>query len=241
MSRTRLILLGLLAAVAVSVVATASTSTPASASGSCLTVTKAPAYCVEGVPLENASEKIEGTNGASVLKATIASVTSEVKCGKGKTTGAIEGGAAGTVGKSKTTITFEECKLLKPANCKLTAADEREIKTTVLKGELVLTGTRVEDKLEPKEGAGFAGISIEGKESSCVISHVGEVKTFSVTGSQLCEVDSTNTAAEKETEKHKIICKAAGGSLEIGANPAELEDEATIKLTSVKNWSVKET
>ncbi len=69
MSRTRLILLGLLVVVAVSVVATASTSTPASALGSCSKVKTVPGYCVEGVPLENASAEVEGTNsGASMLK-----------------------------------------------------------------------------------------------------------------------------------------------------------------------------
>ncbi len=74
MSRTKLILAGLLAAVAVSVVATASTSTPASASGSCSKVSTAPAYCVEGAPLVSSSAEVEGTNsGASILKGTVAS------------------------------------------------------------------------------------------------------------------------------------------------------------------------
>ncbi len=69
MSRIRLGLLGLLAVVAVSVIATTSTSTPASASGSCSKVKTAASYCVEGVPLENASAAIEGTNiGTSVLQ-----------------------------------------------------------------------------------------------------------------------------------------------------------------------------
>ena len=127
MTRTRLILLSLLAVLVVSVVATASTSTPASASGSCKSA-GTPGYCVEGVPLESASEKAAGTSGSAILKATIAGVTAEIKCASGKSTGTIEGGAAGTVGKSKTKITFETCKLLAPANCKLTSAEETKIK-----------------------------------------------------------------------------------------------------------------
>jgi len=227
-----------LAAFAVSVVASASAFEPPA---SCLKVTTTPAYCVEGVPLASGtSEKVEGTNsGESVLKATIASTTAEIKCEKGKNKGTIEGGAAGTIGKSTATMTFEKCKLLKPANCKLTSAGEKEIKTTALKGELAMTGGRVEDKLEPREGA-FAGISIEGKESSCVIAEVGKPQTFNVMGSQLCEIDSSNTAAEKEAETHKLICKTSGSNLEIGG-PAEMSSEATVKLTSGKNWSVKET
>jgi hypothetical protein len=129
--------------------------------------------------------------------------------------------------------------MIKPSNCKLSASSEKEIKTTTLKGGLMLTGGRIEDKLEPREGA-FAGVEIEGKESSCVIAEVEKPQSFDVTGSQLCEVDSNNTAAEKEAATHKIICKTSGSSLEIGG-PAEITSEATVKLTSGKNWSVKET
>jgi hypothetical protein len=240
MSRTRLILLGLLAVVAVGAVI-ASTSGAEPPAGACTTVTSAPAYCVAGVPLASgATEKFEGTNsGASVLKATVGMVKTEIKCATGKSKGTIEDGASGTVGKSAVTDTFETCKMIKPENCKLSAGDEKEIKTSELKGELGLTSGRVEDELESKTSA-FAGISIEGKESSCVISHVGEVKTFSVKGSQLCEVDSSNTAAEKEATTHKSICQPSGSSLEIGG-PAEITSEATVKLTSGKDWSVKET
>ncbi len=101
MSRTRLISLSFLAALVLSAVVLVSASAePPPPSGSC-TAVGTPSYCVAGVPLVNASENIEGTNsGASILKGTIGSVTSEVKCEKGKLTGTIEGGAAGTVGKS---------------------------------------------------------------------------------------------------------------------------------------------
>jgi len=227
-----------LAAFAVSVVASASAFEPPT---SCLKVTTTPAYCVAGVALVSASEKTEGTNsGESLLKATIGSVTSEVKCEKGKSKGTIEGGAAGTIGKSTGTTTFEKCKLLKPANCKLTEEDEKEIKTTLLKGELVMTAGRVEDKLESKTGA-FAQIGIEGSNQSCVIAEVEKPVAYNITGSQLCEVGSSNADAETETEKHKIICTMAGSSLKIGTNPAEMSSETTVKLTSGKNWSVKET
>jgi hypothetical protein len=240
MSRTRLILLGLVALVVVGVIASTSGAEPPAAT--CSAVTTAPGYCVGEVPLVSASEKFEGTNsGESIFKATISSVKSEIKCSAGKSKGFIEGGAAGTVGKSTLTNTFETCKMIKPANCKLSAADEKEIETAELKGALTLTAGRIEDKLESKTAV-FAPIAIEGKESTCVISHVGEVKTFSVIGSQLCEIDANNTAAEKEagTTTHKIICKPAGSNLEVGG-PAEITSEANVKLVSGKIWSVKET
>jgi hypothetical protein len=224
----------------VSVIATASTSTPASASGSCSKVSTTPGYCVEGAPLVSASAEVAGTNnGASILKGTVGSVTSEAKCEKGKLTGTIEGGAAGTAGKSTAKMTFEECKLVTPANCKLTT---KTIGTAELKDELELTGSakRIEDNFEPKEGTTFASIGIEGKESSCVIAHVGEEIKFTVSGSQVCEVDTSNTEAETEATTHKMKCVATGG-LEIGTNPAEMTSEAVIKLKSGKKWSVKET
>jgi hypothetical protein len=245
MSRTRLTLLGLLAVVAIAVVASASASEPPVKCGGKVTTT--PNYCVAGFQLENAkgeavSEKVVGTNGESILRGTVASVTSEVKCGKGKSTGTIEDGAGGTVGKSKATITFEECKLIKPANCKLTTTQEEEIETTLLKGELALTSGRIDDRLESKTGA-FAGISIEGKEPSCVIAEVGKPKTFNITGSQLCELDSSNTAVETEAATHKLTCGPSGGSLKIGGNLAEVSDSATVELSGTKAhdaWSVKE-
>lgn len=247
MSRTRLILLGLLAVVVVGVVASASATEPPKACGG--KVEKVPNYCVEKVQLENAkgepiTEKFEGTSGESIFKATIASATSEIKCEKGKSKGTIENGAVGAGGKSTVGDTFEECKLIKPANCKLTAAGEKEIKTTSLMGELVLTaGGRIEEKLEPKEGAGFASISIEGKESTCPIAETEKPKTFNVIGSQLCEVGTANTEAEEEVPggiTHKLICKIAGSGLKIGGNKAEMTNESTVKLVSGKKWSVKE-
>jgi hypothetical protein len=244
MSRTRLILLGLLAVVAVSVIATTSTSTPASASGSCSKVKTVAGYCVEGVPLESASAEIEGTDiGTSILKASIASVETEVKCEKGKVKGTIEGGVAGAVGKSAMTNTFEKCTLSKPANCELSPEDESEIKTASLAGELALTSGRLEDKLKPKLGSNFAVVIVEGQNNSCVISHVGEEEAVSITGSQLCEVDKNNTEAETEAKAHKLICKTSGSHLEIGTSsiPAEMTSEATVSLKSNKNWSIKET
>jgi hypothetical protein len=242
MSRIRLILAALLAVLAVGVVASASGTEPPKKCGG--KVEKTPAYCVEGFQLENSkgeptSAKVEGTDGVSILKATVATVTSEVECKTGKTNGSIKGGASGTVGKSKVINTFEECKLLKPANCKLTASNENKIETAELNGALGLTATRIEDKLAPPESA-FAAISIEGKESSCVIAEVGKPKIFSISGSQLCEIDKANAEAEAEATTHKIICKVSGGSLTLGSNTAEMTSESTIKLLSGKKWSIKE-
>jgi hypothetical protein len=173
-------------------------------------------------------------------------VTAEIKCTSGKSTGFIEGGAAGTVGKSKNKITFETCKLLAPEHCKLTSAEETKMKTTELAGELELTGGKILDKLEPKGTAAFASVGIEGETTSCVIAEPAKPVIYNVTGSQLCEVDSSKTEAETEAEKHKLICKASGSTnLAIGGNPVEITDETmAVELSGAKahdHWSVKET
>jgi hypothetical protein len=235
-----LILAGLLAIIVVAVVASASATEPPKKCGGKVTAT--PTYCVEGLQLENskgepASANFEGTSGVSMLKATVAGVTSEVECKKGKSSGAIEDGASGTAGKSTVVNTLEECKLLKPTNCKLAST---KIKTAELNGELTWTGTRIEDKLAPPE-SGFAIIGIEGKESSCGIAEVGKPKSFEVIGSQICEIDKANTEAETEATTHKLVCKASGVNLRIGENKAEMTSEpTTIKLVSGKKWSIKE-
>ena len=243
MSRTRLILSGLLiVAVVVGMVVSSSGAESPPPSG-CMSV-GTPSYCIAGVALVSASENVEGTSGSAILKATIGGVTAEIKCASGKSTGTIEGGVAGTVGKSKTKITFETCKLLAPEQCKLTATEEAKIKTSELAGELELTGGKILDKLEPKTGAAFATIGIEGETTSCVIAEPGRPEGYNVTGSQLCEVDSSKTVAETEAEKHKLICKASAG-LKIGGNPAEITDETmAVELSGAKahgHWSVKET
>jgi len=234
-----LILAGLLAVIVVAVVASASATEPPKKCGGKVTAT--PTYCVEGLQLENAkgeprAEEVEGTDGVSVLKATVAGVTSEVECKKGKSNGTIEDGASGTVGKSTMGNTLEECKMLTPTNCKLVST---KIKTAELNGALMWTGTRIEDKLAPPE-SGFAIIGIEGKETSCVIAEVGRPKDFEVVGSQVCEIDKANTEAEAEALTHQIICKTSGGSLKIGGSGAEMTSGATIKLVSGKKWSIKE-
>jgi hypothetical protein len=241
--RTKLLLLALLAALAASLIATAFASEPPKKCGG--KVNAVPAYCVEGLQLENAkgeptSASVEGPDGVSVLKATVGGVASEIECKKGKSTGSIKGAASGTAGKSKVTNTFEECKLLKPTNCKLTAANESKIKTAELQGTLTLTAGRIEDKLEAPEGGSFAVINIEGKENTCVIAEVEKPKIFGISGSQLCEIDKANTEAEAEATSHKIICKISGGSLKIGGGIAEMTSESTIKLVSAVKWSVKE-
>lgn len=247
MSRSRLIPLGLLAALIVSGVATASASEPPDKCGGKVSTT--PTYCIEGLQVENskgeeASEKVEGANGEAILKATVASAEAEIKCGKGTSKGTIEDGISGVIGKSTATITYTECKVTKPAGCELGVSEHSQIKTEPLAGELVMSsGGRIEDKLKSKSSV-FAAVAIEGEEGAkCDISAIGEEKRFNISGTQTCEVDKSNTEAEKEAKEHKLICKTSGSALELGENEAEMTGEGSIELSGAKahdNWSIKE-
>jgi hypothetical protein len=235
-----LILLGVLAAVAASAVGSASASAAV-----CGAVTAAPDWCEEGVPNHELAspEAVDGTSGESILKGTIAAARVRIKCASDKLTGKVEDGAAESVGKSKEgKITFETCTLVEPANCKLTAAQETSIATNNLKDKLVLTGAgkRIEDEFEPEPPAtAFATIAIEGKEASCVIAAVGEVKEFPVTGTQLCEVDGSNAAAETFAETHKVICKTTGSKLKLGGNNASFTSEAAVAFNLDQKWAIR--
>ena len=230
MSRIRLILLGLLAVAVVAVVASASASAnrrpPAVGKSRRRRTTASPGSSWKTRRANDLGKSRRHERRQSILKGTIASVTSEIKCGKGKSTGTIEDGAAGTVGKSKATITFEECRLVKPGHCKLTSAEEKEIETTDLKGELELISGRIEDKLEPKTGCLCRD---QHRRQRIFVWDCGsrETQNLHITGSQLCEVDSSKAEAETEAEKHKLICKSLRGSLKIGGNLAEMTDGTT--------------
>ena len=167
-------------------------------------LTSVPAYCVEGFELENAkgepvSENVEGTDGKSTLKTTIAMVKTEIECQKGKSTGTIEDGAGGTVGKSTTATTFEECKLLKPANCGL-RKDEKEIQTTELNGGLTLTAGRIQDKFAPRVSA-FATVSIEGKENSLCDRRSRKTYNLTMLQARSC-VKLIKTIPKRKQERH---------------------------------------
>ena len=225
MSRTRLILLGLLARRSPWAWSRrASAAEPPPASGSCTKAGTTPAYCVAGVPLESASENAEGTNVAQrSSKATIAGMTSEIKCENGKSTGTIEGGAAGTVGKSKTKITFETCKLSRQN----TASSRRRRKQKLKPRTHGRTGADGREEYWISSNQKQALLCRDrALKAKIVMCHCRSRKTrnFNVTGSQLCEVDSSKTEAETEATNHKLICKATGG-LKIGSNPAEMTDE----------------
>ncbi len=146
------------------------------------------------------------------------------------------------MGKSTVTMTFEECKLVTPTNCKLTRWTKKTIETTELKGELELTGSgkRIEDKFEPKEGTPLPRSVSKAKNPRASLLTLRKKRDFAVTGSQLCEVDTSNTEAETEATTHKMKCKSRA-ALKSARNPAEMTSEATVKLTSGKKWSVKET
>jgi hypothetical protein len=161
-----------------------------------------------------------GVIGASKLKGEVAGAKLTVECAKGKsTTGKlIEKGAS-----KENILTYEECKVVG------TLATKCEVKSTLvtndLKGSQTQSG-RTEDTFEP-EAAGGPFIEIELKAipgKTCT-----PAATYKVTGSQTCEVDTSNAVAKETKSEHELICKP-GSNLKLGGNPAEYEGTVKNKL-----------
>jgi hypothetical protein len=240
-TRIRLILMSLLAALAVAAVASASASAHRYVSNSCTTASgtgtkyKTESECLKGenpgsggwerVEIANGT-KVTGTIGVSKLVGKITGVAITIECKKGKSTGDI-----GTGGSSHAVLTYEECKIVGTLGekCKVPTT----LKTTKLKDLLTASG-RVEDTFEPETtGGNFIELvvsAVEGK--TCT-----PAATYPVTGSQVCEVDSSDTVAKTLQASHELICKTSGSHLVLGGNAATYEGTATVKLESGLNWA----
>ncbi len=150
--------------------------------------------------------KLEGTLGLSDLKSKIAGTAVTITCKKGKVSGTVETG-----GKSKATITYEECSIENEAACVVP-----NIKAKVT-DKLIESGGVIEDEFN-EEGAGpFTTIVIE----SCALKSSLEVK-----GSQICKLP------EGEVFKvlHELACEESGSSLKLGKEEAKYKGTASMQL-----------
>jgi hypothetical protein len=217
MSRTRLMILALLAAFAVSAVVL----TPALAEPKkCATGSTHWVFCYNNNE-EMSSQKIEGSGGKAVLAATIGT-EAKFECETSTLVAELE-----SLGKGKGTLTLHKCKETMPEHCRLTAAEEKEI-------ELPFT---VSLSSEFKKGvapeAAFAGtganeeiydLGIEHETSACVIS----AGNYRVTGKQGTELPK----AEESLAEHEIIAKKSLSDLKVGGNEASLSAADKVKMSS---------
>jgi hypothetical protein len=185
-------------------------------------------YCNDAnAEIGTPAAKIVGTSGVSELVGSHLGVEVKVVCQKDTITGVFE-----LLGKSKGEIIFRECKLVKPANCKLSAADEEKISMTfngTLIGE-VSPGAKVEEELTG-QGAGnqFGFIEIVPENAECIL----EEGEYAVAGKQKCQL----VEPESLKAEHEIACKKTGSELTWGGVAASFKSIEKVKLESGLAWA----
>jgi len=155
---------------------------------------------------------IRGTSGVSKLASTILKKAITIVCKKDKFSGELE-----EEGKSKATITYEECSLEGLSGCRVP-----NITANVL-DRLVESEKVTADEFFEKEGKGFTTVVIE----VCTLKG-----SYKVTGSQICKLPK----GEEFASKHEIECTTGGSSLKLGTEPATYEGTATVELESKEEW-----
>jgi hypothetical protein len=217
MSRVRLMLLGLLAAVAVYAVG------PAAASAEqkkCKAGLPHLVFCYDnGVEIGTPVQAVAGLSGLSLLAATVGGTEVKIHCKKDDFSGELE-----LLGKNKGEILFLECKLVKPTTCTLTATEETDIHVNVLSQLVGAAGAPEVNFAGAGAGEKFVEITLTG--ASCP---EGLSKTFEVTGNYTCELPK----GEESLVEHEVVCKKMVGlKLKFGANEATFSSTANIHLAT---------
>jgi hypothetical protein len=216
MSRTRLMILALLAVFGVSAVVLPSALAEPKKCG-----VASPthwSFCYANGE-EMTKQLVEGSGGPAVLAASIGA-EAKFECKSSTLVAELESSGIGG-GR----LTLHECSESKPRRCKLTAAEEKEIELTFAES---LNG-----KLEAgKSEAQFAGtgsgeeiykLTIDAETGECMNSG-----TYIVTGAQGSELPSAETSAEL----HEINATKLLSKLKIGGNNATLSATDKVKMSS---------
>lgn len=114
------------------------------------------------------------------------------------------------------------CRQVRPANCKLSSADETEL---LLKYELELTSGTTALLSGSGTGESFGDIEIEG--SGCPISG-----TYELTGQQAVELPEGETLKAE----HEFVEKKSGSKLKLGGEPATYSSSGSGMLSSDASW-----
>jgi hypothetical protein len=165
-----------------------------------------------------AGERLEGTVGLALLASTIGGVEAKFDCLKGTINEESE-----LAGALNGLILFRECTELKPANCKLSAADEKEIdaefNAQLASGSLeLLTGAGASEEFAKIEIASGGGCAVPG--------------TYALTGRQKVETPK----GEELLTEHEDVAKKSGSTLKLGTEVASFSDSGKIKLSSGLSW-----
>jgi hypothetical protein len=127
-----------------------------------------PKWNVNGAQLKQGVKQIKlQLKGKAVLKSEVSNIKLTLECNTGAAEGAaIEGNGNGQ-GQDKGRITFEQCQLSEPTNCKV----EEPIKTVQTKSYLATTSGRqqkIVDVFEPQQGTIFTELKFK-TEGGCLI------------------------------------------------------------------------
>jgi hypothetical protein len=222
MSRTRLILLALLAVFAVSAVVLPSALAEPK---KCSTGSTHWVFCYNNNE-EMSLQKAEGSGGKAILASTLGG-EAKFECETSTLVAELEAS-----GKGKGTITLHKCKETKPEHCRLTEAEEKELELPFAES---LTS-------EYKKGvlpeAAFAGtgsseeiydLTIEEESSACAI----PTGSYKITGKQETELPN----AEESLAEHEFVAKKSLSDMKVGSNPASLSATDKVKLSSSHDGS----
>jgi hypothetical protein len=205
-ARTTKLVICALAVLVVSGVATASASA-------------APEYFINGTKLAG-TETISSTQvGTAKLTSTLNGSEVLIECAKGTNTGKIETG-----GKSTAAVKYETCSMSKPAGCKLTAAEAKEINTAALVDQLAGTTGAFTDEFRPASGTEFVAIAFE--KCTSTLNNGSHV----VSG---CAAAAASEA-EQVTGTLKFQATVSGCTLAFAGNAATItaEDDVTLSGTN---------
>jgi hypothetical protein len=212
MSRFRLLLLGLLAVLAVGAVSAASASAETCNGGVHLV------FCNDAnVPLHG--ETILGLGGLALLASILGGAEAKFHCPDFHVTGTL-----GLLGASTGLLLFLHCKLEKPAGCKLSVADEKEIDAKYTAQQETLTLA-----LFTGSGAGeeFTSLHVE-KNGAETCAATG---TFKVTGRQMVETSAGVTVDQT------VTAKKAESFLKLGVEAASFNGVAKVHLAGTSNMA----
>jgi len=221
MTKFRLLLVTMLAALAVGALASASAS-----AAECVTLTEATCLAVltatKVTELLTEEEFLDHKKAGSTSKLTVAGIGSVV-CNKAESSGKLDETETGIL-ILKLVITFSEgCKLEGHASCKIT----EPIVTSAIGGTFTTAAGVGTATFKPEVGEEFAKVTIAGCEQEAIIK---------VTGSQKCK----STGIETEGETHELVCLPTESSLKDGTKTAEFELTDIIELESKKPFAFLE-
>lgn len=208
MSRVKLLMLGLLAALAVGAMASASASATDVCSGGTNLV-----FCNDAnQPLVGAA--VEGTSGLSLLAGTLGGAEAKFDCNKD-----LFKATLGALGTFEGLILFEECKQLLPENCKLTAEDEQSIHAVFTGRQestelATFTGQEGGEKFALLEVAAGGGCAVPGG--------------YEVTGKQMVDMPKGG----ESLAEHEVVALKRNSTLLLGKGKASFSSTAKVKLSA---------